>query len=285
MGEKQNYTIKINEIGTDHIGIGEILKFYNYAKQYRYCQIQLNVSTVNSIDANLSALILAIVHKLKEENKVSVFIILGDGMGVFYRNGLVSHLSGKGNENIYGDVRESTIPLTVFGNEDEDSFCQYLRKDFFGHRGLDKLSLTTRMSLSTHFEEIFCNAVMHANSTYPMYACGQYFPVKKILKFTFVDLGDGFLKKISEQTNGEIKKDKDAILWSTYKLNSTKDVKAFGPGGLGLKELKKYCNENNGSLHICSGNGYVNFIKDKTMEQELTYHLKGSLVNLIFRDI
>lgn len=175
--------------------------------------------------------------------------------------------------------------LRTFLTSEEEVFCQYLRKDFFGHRGLENLTTTTKTSLSTHFEEIFVNVAQHANTAYPIFTCGQYFPEKNVLKFTLVDLGDGFLKKIFEKTNGEISTDNAAIFWATYNLNTTKDVKTFGPGGTGLKELKKYCEENNGSFHICSGNGYVNFLKNKTLEYCLPVPLQGSLVNLIFRNI
>jgi len=279
------YTISAKEIETNHIGIGEILKFYAFAKQYTYTPIDLNISTVNTLEANLSALILALANKLKIENKVSVFIVMANHHNVFFRNGLIAHLAGKGNSNPYEDNRQSTIPLTIFQTADDEKFCQYLRRDFFGHRGLEALSTTTKTTLSTHFEEIFTNVVLHANSTYPIFTCGQYYPEKQMLKFTLVDLGEGFLKKIAAKTNGEVSTHTKAILWATYNLNTTKDVITFGPGGTGLKEIKNYCESNNGSLHICSGNGYINFLKNKTLEQVLANPFQGSIVNLIFRNI
>jgi hypothetical protein len=285
LDDKPTYTINLREIETNHIGIGELMKFYAFAKQHRYCGVQLNISPANSMDANLSALLLAIAHKLKVENKVHVFLLLADHMNVFFRNGLIAHLQGKGNANPYEDNRQSTIPLTSFLISDDESFCEYLRRDFFGHRGLENLTNTVKTNLSTHFEEIFVNVVQHANTTYPVFTCGQYFPEKNILKFTLVDLGDGFLKKIAEKTEGEVATDNAAILWATYNLNTTKDVITYGPGGTGLKELKRYCEQNNGSFHICSGKGYLNFLKDKTFEYNLPEPLQGSLVNLIFRNI
>jgi len=285
LSDKPTYTINLREVETNHIGVSEILKFYAFAKQYRYTAVQLNISPVNTMDANLSALVLAIAHKLKAENKVTVFVILADHMNVFFRNGLIAHLSGKGNANPYEDNRQSTIPLTSFLNTEDESFCQYLRRDFFGHRGLENLTSTTKANLSTHFEEIFVNVVQHANTDYPIFTCGQYFPEKQMLKFTLVDLGEGFLKKIAVKTEGSVSTDNEAMLWATYNLNTTKDVITFGPGGTGLKEIKKYCEQNNGSLHLCSGKGYLNLLKDRTLEQTLPQPLHGSLVNLIFRNI
>ncbi len=285
LSDKPTYTITLKEIETNHAGVSELLKFYSWARQYRYAGIQLNISPCNSMDANLSALLLAIVHKLKTENKVFVFLITADHMNVFLRNGLIAHLAGKGNINPYTDYRESTIPCTSFDTTDDEGFCGYIRKDFFGHRGMDQIKSTTKITLATHFEEIFVNVLQHANTSYPVFTCGQYFPERNVLKFTLVDLGEGFLKKITEKTNGEVASNNAAILWATYNLNTTKDIKTFGPGGTGLKELKKYCAENDGSLHICSGDGYVNFIKDRTLEHHLTQPLPGSLINLIFRKL
>lgn len=285
MSDKPTYTISLKEIETNHAGVSELLKFYEWARQYKYSSVQLNISPCNSMDANLSALLLAIVHKLKAENKIYVFLILADGMNVFMRNGLIAHLSGKGNANPYTDNRESTIPCTVFDTTDDEGFCQYVRRDFFGHRGLLNVPSTTKINLTTHFEEIFVNVLQHAETTYPVFTCGQYFPEKNVLKFTLVDLGQGFLKKIAQKTKGEVNTDNQAIIWSTYDLNTTKDILTFGPGGTGLKELKKYCAENDGSLHISSGQGYVNFLKGKTMEYRLPAPMPGSLVNLIFRKI
>lgn len=279
------YTLPLKEVETNSIGVSELMKFYAFARQFRYKSVQLNLSAVNTVDANLSALILAIAHKLRAENKVNLFVLLADHMNVFFRNGLMAHLQGKGNANPYEDNRHSTIPLNTFSVDDDAEFCQYLRRDFFGHRGLESLKSTTKVNLSTHYEEIFTNVGLHANTTSPVYSCGQYFPDKNVLKFTLVDVGDGFLKRIAQKTTGQVGTDNDAILWALRDLNTTKDIATYGPGGTGLKELKKYCAENNGSLHICSGSGYVNFLKDRSMEHTLPIPFKGSMVNLIFRNI
>jgi hypothetical protein len=283
-GPKYSYTIKITDIDTSNRGVAELLKFYAWAKRYTHASIELNISPCNSMDANLSALLLALIHKLKVENKLYVFLLLGDGMNVFFRNGLVSHLKGDSNKNSWGDDRQSTIPLTTFTVDQDDEFCHYLRNDFFRHRGLDGLKLSTKDNLTTQFEEIFTNVGQHAETSYPVFTCGQYFPEKRQLKFSLVDLGIGFLPKIREKTEGQISTDNSAIIWSTLGLNTTKD-KAFGPGGTGLKELKSYCAANNGSFHICSGDGYVNFLGDRSFEHTLTHGLPGSMVNIIFRDL
>jgi hypothetical protein len=281
----QVYKVKAQEIKTDFHGIDELVKFYGFASQFSYTSIQLDLTSVNHIDANLSALIMALAHKLKHQYKNRIYVEFSPHMNVFFRNGLVSHLQGHGNTNRYGDSRESTIPLKAFDKEEDDNYCRYLKGEFLAHRGLDNLTKTVKDNLQNHFLEVFTNVGLHANPTLPIYSCGQYFPEKNILKFTLIDLGCGFLEKIKLKTNGNINDDKSAMIWATQSLNTTKNTLESGPGGLGLKELKKYCASNNGSFHICSGNGYVNMVGDKTFENNLKIPLQGSLINLIFRNI
>lgn len=281
---KQVYKINVLLIETNFQGVDELMKFYGFASQFTYTSIELDLTSVNLIDANLAALIMALAHKLKHKYKNYIFIQFPSHMNVFFRNGLISHLKGDGNLNIYGDSRESTIPLKSFDKEEDDKYCHYLKKEFLGHRGLDNLSRTVKDNLQSHFSEVFTNVALHANPILPIYSCGQYFPEKNLLKFTLIDLGNGFLEKIELKTNGNINDDKSAMIWATQNLNSTKDSN-FGPGGLGLKELKKYCENNNASFHICSGSGYVSMIGNKTLENNLKIPLQGSLINLIFRNI
>jgi hypothetical protein len=279
------YTIERLSLETDHIGVGELQKFYSSARTFSNCTITLNISPLNHVDANLSAMILAIAYKLRRERNLRLFIELGDGKGVFFRNGLISHLQGNGNINKYVDERKSTIPLSTYYPSQDEEYCQYLRSDFFSHRGLDNLSKTTKESLINHYIEVFSNVGMHAGTNHPVFTCGQFFPEKNVLKFSLIDLGVGFLKNIYEFTDGKITDDKSAIIWATEGINTTKNKSVYGPGGTGLKLIKKYCNENNGSLHICSGIGYVNMLNNKTLEYNLATPFPGSMINIIMRKI
>lgn len=279
------FTVNQLSLETNQIGVGELMRFYQYACSLSYTSVTLNISPTNHVDANLSALIIALARKLQIERKVRVFVELGDGKGVFFRNGLISHLQGNGNNNQYPDDRQSTIPLTAFNPDEDDNYCNYLRNQFFAHRGLDNVARSVKDALRTHYIEVFTNVGLHANTTLPVYTCGQYFPERNLLKFTLIDLGDGFLRKIQAATNGRVSDDRSAILWATEGINSTKDVNTFGPGGTGLKELKNYCNANNGSLHICSGTGYVNMLSNRTLEYHLPAPFPGSIISIIMRNI
>jgi len=283
MNEDISFQFKQTSIVTDSIGVDEVVSFYTFSKNYFNKKITLNLSNLNHFDANLSSLLISICFKLKVENKIYVFIEIPNHLNVLFRNGLLSHLIGNGNDNSkYFDNRLSTISLKSFNIEDDDAFVHYLKQDFLSHRGLDKLSLTTKNNIKSQYVEVFMNAIEHANIKHPVFACGQFFPERSILKFTLVDLGDGFLKKINSKTKGHIDNYKSAIVWATTDTNTTR---VNNIGGTGLKELKKYCDNNNGSLHICSGDGYVNFLKEKTFEYKLKNTFEGSIINIIFRDI
>lgn len=278
------YCIKHHSLETNHSGVEELMRFYKFASNLYNTSVILDVSQTKHIDANLSAVILSISHKLLIDRRVKLFVELGDGKDVFFRNGLISHLTGRGNLNEYFDNRQSTIALKTFHSTEDENFCTYLRKDFLGHRSMESMDPQLKNYLRNCYLEVFTNVYIHAETDYPIFTCGQYFPDKGLLKFTLVDLGVGFLKKIKNKTDGLVDDDKSAIVWATKGVNSTKDI-SFGPGGTGLKQIKKFCSSNNGSLHICSGNGYINLLQDKTLEHSLSTAFPGSLINIIIRDV
>lgn len=280
----QTFAPKLTEFSTDHRTTGELTRLYFDAGRQNNKWPKLDLSQLNHVDANLAALLLALAHKMQQKNGQRLFVDFGDKSSVFFRNGLIAHLQGKFSESTLSDERQSTIPLFTFHADEHEAYYEYIMQLFLNQRGMYRVTKTVKEALSMHYCEVFENVGLHANTTNPVYCCGQYFPNKKQLRFTLVDLGIGFLPKIKEATQGKIDTDTSAIVWATHNMNSTKDL-AFGPGGTGLYQLKKYCDENNGSLHICSGKGYVNFIQNRTLEHNLTHGLPGSMINIILRNL
>ena len=80
---------------------------------------------------------------------------LGKGQDVFLRNGLISHLEGHGNNNRYADDRKSTIALTSFSASDEDTYLDYLTKQFFAHRSLGHIPIEIKDVLRDLYLEVF----------------------------------------------------------------------------------------------------------------------------------
>jgi hypothetical protein len=268
-------------LSTDHIGIETLIDFYHKAAN-GICQAKLDISSLNEMDANLSAVLLAISQKLYHLHNKRCFIELGKGHGIFLRNGLISHLQGNGNNNTFIDDRNTTVPLRTYLPTDDEAFSRYIKNDFLKHRSLENIPFAKKKEIDGHYCEIFANVDQHANSQLPIFTCGQYFPQKQTLKFTLVDLGVGFLSPIANKTKNQINTDNSAIIWALTDRHTTSDNDL---GGFGLKDLRDYCYNNHGSLQICSGNGYINFINGRPLEKTLKNPFPGTIVNIIFRNI
>ena len=276
-----SYIPKVTSISTDSIGIETLIDFYHKASS-GVCQAKLDISLLSEMDANLSAVFLAISHKLNQSYQKRCFIELGQGHNIFFRNGLIAHLQGKGNSNPYTDERDSTVPLRTYLPTEDDAFSSYIKNDFLRHRSVENIPFHKKKEIDGHYCEIFANVDQHAQSTNPIFTCGQYYPQKQLLKFTLVDLGVGFLNPIAKKTNNQINTDNTSIIWALTNRNTTS---ANGLGGFGLKDLRDYCYANNGSLQICSGNGFVTFISGRAIEKTLQHSFPGTIVNIIFRSI
>ncbi len=240
----------------------KLYKIYDLFKEGKEKKILLDLSEVDWIDANLCAVIDAIIYVLGKENGHQFFVDsnhIKNRFEIFERNGF---LKRSDNEKLIIDNSNTTVLMTRFSCESDGAFYQYIGESLFENRAFEKMS-EIKAELIGHFLEVFSNIQTHAKSTGPVFACGQYYPKKKILKFTLVDLGIGFYDPISEFTKGKIQTVEDAILWALEENHSTK---VDAPGGLGLSSLKKYC-LNNGHIFqivtngICwtNGTGQLNY--------------------------
>ncbi|NCA75039.1 MAG: hypothetical protein EOM90_01770 [Alphaproteobacteria bacterium] len=271
------------QIFTDISGHLSLLGFYNYARTHKDCWVTLNFDGINFMDANLCSLLFAMIHHLKASRNVKTFIDFNSArvdLNIFSRNGFFSHVAGKQFTFKPFDNRDTTIPLSCFSQDDVDGFCNYIERDFLHQRGLESLTLQDKEKVKNSYFEIYDNVGLHANTNEPIFICGQYFPKQCELKFTLVDLGDGFLKKITEFTknNGRITKGSAAIDWA-IKGNSTK-VGALG--GTGLKRIFCYCYKSGGSMHIISDDCYYNLTNKNVTTHSVPYPFVGTTIHLIF---
>jgi hypothetical protein len=280
------YTLRANNgaIHTDIYGYLSLLNFYNYARTVRNCWITLNLDGINFIDANLTALLLAMINSLEKTNKLRVFTdfksLKGD-LHILFRNGFISHIGKKEFEFKPYDSRDTTVPLKYFNCNDADGFVSYIENNLIIQRGLVKVKFTDKETVKTSYFEIFDNVGIHANTTEPIYMCGQYFPKLQELKVTLVDLGEGFLTKITEFTkdSDKITQPADAIRWAINGGSTKKDAK----GGTGLKKIFWFCKKSGGSIHIITDGCYWNFTNNGLSTQRLSNPFVGTTIHLIFR--
>jgi hypothetical protein len=255
-------------------------KLYNIFDRYRNendLSIFLDFDEVEWMDANLCAILDAVIFVLNRDCGHSFYIDKKHVEGkfeIFKRNGFLDSISG---DNVLIDNRDSTVRMSRFSPDSDSEFCEYIGESLFGHRAFQDMP-EIKTNLLEHFLEIFANIQTHANTTGPVFACGQYYPTNNRLIFTLVDIGVGFLDPISEFTKGQITSPSEAIEWALTGNNTTKKD---APGGMGLNYLKKYCDENCHGFQIVSSG--VCWTNEKS---EINFwpiaNFPGTLINLNF---
>jgi hypothetical protein len=270
-------------VPTSWKGNQKLVCFYNNCKETLDEEIYIDIDNLIHIDANLSALFYAILANLHENYNKTFTLdigILEQKFDVLIRNGFAFLATGNSKYNLI-DERESTIKLREFEIEDIDSFIEYIDNELLNHRSVNDLDEKIKDQISLNYQEIFGNVDLHANTNDPIIACGQYFPTKRLLNFSIVDRGDGFLKKIRKFTKGKqnIDNAKDAIEWAIKGGSTKKDT----PGGTGLKSILNYSISNKGQFHIVSNDCYYFYKDGKIEHQIIENNFIGTTIHLIFR--
>jgi len=274
----------VGRIETNKEGYQKLLNFYNYANKHNNCWFNLDITNLEWIDANLSANLFLFCHLLKKKNKIKFFIdyyTLKGYLEVLNRNGFAYFVVENKENFLQYDYKDTTIPLKAFKTDDVDGFSKYIENTLLKHQGLDRVKYDDKDRLKSNYFEVFDNVGIHSNTETPIFACGQFFPNNKELKFTLIDYGDGFLKKIAEYTSDtdKIKVAKRAIDWAVRGNSS----KASAKGGNGLKGIIQYCLRNGGSFHIISDDCYWEYQNRSVNYHKIENNIKGVTINIIFK--
>jgi hypothetical protein len=269
------------DLRTSSNGFTKLMNLYHHALDNPGVTFQLNFGSISFFDANMSAVLLAVLDELKADNQ-NKFIVndqqIGERCEILRRNGFTSNVEGAANP--HEDVRKTTVQLMTFRPTDADRFVMYIENDFLKHRGLEGKLLQPQIGkIKESYLEIFANVDLHAETNRPLYTCGQYYPTKREFKFTLTDVGVGFLKKITTKYP-HVKTSSEAIDWA-LKGHSTKS--GTTQGGTGLMGILRYCLEARGEFHIVSGDCYWVFTGTKIVRFPLIKYFCGTTVHLIFR--
>jgi hypothetical protein len=245
----------IGDITTGQSGLASLFRFEQACRQHRNCTILVNTQRMKWLDANLCAIRGACFYRLHVENGLS-FVLDRDQVAgrfsIFARNGFVSAegISGRGAGN-------SAVELQTFGQDESDEFVHYIEHKLLGHHSL-QLHPNLVSDFTNSFTEVFANVNLHANTTSPIFTCGQHFPQKGKLSFTLADLGDGYLLPIQRRF-AAITTSAQAIQWALQPGHTSRppeDGYFDIPGGYGLTNLHDYCKQAGGELQITTGNAF-----------------------------
>lgn len=260
--------------------------FYHQSCAHSETTVLLDFSKLTFFEGNLSALLLALAHKLKVENNLRFECFAGpkhNGMDLLMRNGLYGLLSDQPNV-LPPDHQQSTVPARLFQPDEDEAFFNYIENDLLGHRSLQDLPQDLReWLLSDFFVETFTNIKVHANSTLPLATCGQYFPGKRKMHFSICDLGDGFFKKIHAYTTTQgqpIVVPEEAIEWALSGGSTQR-----GRGGSALKNIHHRCLENGHGLSVVTDGMIWELKNGKARCRPLNTPMVGASIHLVFTNL
>lgn len=262
------------QIRTNEYGHGKLMEFYLWCLGWENQRILLDLTGAVWFDANLTVLLQAMLYKLNQECGHLFYINPVDVKARFpilFRNGFLSAI-----ENMHDELG-TAVQLKTFNADEDEKFLRYIQSELI-KTDLREIDGLNKKQLADHFLEVFSNIQLHANTTDPVFACGQFYPQQQELKFTLIDLGDGFLPKINAFTNGKVSTSAEAIKWAVSG-GSTKDN---APGGIGLSGIMNWCEENEAGLEIVTGDAYLSHTYGRNRTLTVPPFC-GTIVHILFR--
>lgn len=198
------------------------------------------------------------------------------------RVGLPGWFSGSATPMVEG--RQTNIVARQLDSRPSTSFSDEVVAVLSRELGL---SVGVAGQLATHLDEVVLNAVTHANSAIGCVVVGQAFPQKGCMEVTVVDLGQtirGHL--ITNPEHAAIGSDAAAILQATTEgVTGTVGTNRWGErnSGVGLFELRQYCESGGGEMAILSGSSYLTFGSgNEPRTHQFHGGFAGCLVNIRF---
>jgi len=221
-------------------------------------------------DANLAAAVQAMRHRLREEQGKFLHLVRVPQMPLQALTAIGLFPTSKVR------ARPNIIPLRRFELKESKLFVEYTQ-EYFSNKGLPTMSESVTARFYEGIDEIFQNCAIHSKSKLGVFASGQLFPRIDRLDFSIVDLGLG-IPEVVRNATGLSFSPSAAIDWAMTGSNTTRmgDV----PGGLGLKLLRSFIQQNGGRLVIASYDGYWAEGRDGVVRRNLTAPFPGTAVTI-----
>lgn len=261
----------LTNIDTSISSYNQFADLYAQLHEIDFDTIKINLE--DWFGANMSAVLGGILDKIALTNSVSVSSENDKIISILQKNTFLANYGYK----IATDVNGTTIKYLKLKPTESRFFNSYIMNELLSRSSFPSMTDGLRKKIAESIYEIFVNAQIHSNTDY-IYTCGQFFPKKKKIEFTIVDMGEGFKKLINNRFNIALTSIQ-AIKWAVQDGHTTKtDVS----GGLGLSLLTEFIKLNNGKFQIISSDGFY-----EVGDTELTYMLDapfpGTIVNMEFR--
>lgn len=264
----------IPEIKPDNIGFETLAALHIQTKDLSFDNIEIDMEETNWFAADMCAVFGAILHSIRKRlNEVSLTNIQPAVEEILSKNGFLSHY---GREQI-PDEWGTTISYKRFDITDDHHFANYIESEFINRTEIPEMSNGLLKKFRESIFEIYSNSVLHSQSQFGIFTCGQFFYNLNRLVFTVADLGIGIPKNINNYIGKQLSAE-EAIIWATEEGHTTKSGNL--PGGLGLKLLRDFIDINGGCIHIVSDAGYCQRTNKETETELLTYPFPGTVVTV-----
>lgn len=208
--------------------------------------VVLDLSSVRWLEAPMCATLGAVIEDLRETNTVQLLWPRREAVRrLLQRNGFAAAFGGRRLPDFY----QSTLGYERQAIDDEGATVAYVRERLLARNEMTAYSSQVRLQIEQAFAELRENSREHGRS-HDLFVCGQLFPQLHKLVIQVVDRGIGFNECINT-ARGTRWDDKRCLEWAMAEGSTTRS--GDRPGGLGLKELRRFLTETGGAMRIVSG--------------------------------
>lgn len=272
-------------------GFAELADLHGMMCGYNSCSLKIDMSQTNWFDANMCAVLGAIIHisTRKNGNIVSLVGIKTEVLNALARNGFIQHYGDY--SNYYNttvayrrfDFREiSPLPgqaHTALQHPIIDVFREHARAEFLRNPEIAGLSAPLFLHFSRNIFEMFDNAVVHSETVDGIFSCGQYFHSKKKLRFTIVDLGIGIGASVNKHFGTALSSER--AISNVVKGGITTKLSTYNTsGGSGLRSLCDFVKDNKGDIRIMSEDCCWELTRDGETTRQVSPAFPGTAVSL-----
>lgn len=266
--------IDLGEVQHDQAGFGRLIDLGEATRGCILEDIEIDMQTTSWFAADMAAPFGAILYRASRNlNTVNLVNIPQRVERILSKNGF---LSSYGRARI-PDTWATTIQYQRCDASDDRFFAQYVETELMARSELPSMSAGLRKKLLESVFEIFSNAVLHSQTEYGIFSCGQFFPKSGRIDFSVADLGIGIRRNIASRAHLDLPPEK-AIAWAVEGNNTTKAGPV--PGGLGLKLLREFITLNKGRIQIVSDRGYWECSSGTARTARFAHAFPGTVVNI-----
>lgn len=176
-------------------------------------------------------------------------------------------------------VRQLLTPSSTFADE----VTMVWEREFGG------LPPGLRPRLANHLDEMIRNALAHSGSSIGCIVAGQAYPKRREVEIAVLDVGDTIMGHLTRNPlYATIRNDEEAVMTATEEgvsgtIAGMPNRLGEPNSGIGLYELRHYCQGGGGELTVLSGSAMITFSGDRPVHHPFAGGFPGCLINMRFR--